>query len=68
MVSISAAVRQVKDDLPRLISLHLRDAMAGEQGFTWRRRLLNPLTLMLLFVTQVMCFAPHGIGIFCYRG
>jgi len=56
MVSIAAAVRQVKDDLPRRFARDVDEALARQLGFTWRHRRLNPLTLIVLFSTQVM----HG--------
>ena len=56
MVSISQALRQVKDDLPRLIEQHTHKALDEYGTFIWRDRLLNPLVTLLLFITQVM----HG--------
>ena len=56
MVSISHALRQVKEDLPRLIEAHVHEALDQLPGFLWRDRLLNPLVTLLLFITQVM----HG--------
>lgn len=56
MVSISRALEQVKDDLPRMIEQHMHEALDQLPGFLWRDRLLNPLVTLLLFITQVM----HG--------
>ena len=56
MVSICRALRQVKDDLPRLIESHVHEALARFPAFIWRDRLLNPLTTLMLFIMQVM----HG--------
>jgi hypothetical protein len=54
MVTIASAVRQVKDDLPQLISVHVEAALAEQRDFTWRDRWLNPLTTTLLFVIQIL--------------
>jgi len=56
MASISRALARVKDDLPLLIQDHAHAALSQEPGFVWRDRKLNPLTTLLLFITQVM----HG--------
>lgn len=56
MVSVSRALRQVKDDLPRLIEQHAHEALSQFPDFLWRDRLLSPVVMLLLFITQVM----HG--------
>jgi len=56
MVSISHALARVKDDLPRLIERHVNDELAQLGRRRGRRRLLDPLATVLLFITQVM----HG--------
>jgi len=53
MVSIRRALAAVKDDLPGLIQHHLHECLAGHR---YRRRRLDPLSTVLLFITQVM----HG--------
>jgi len=53
MVSIRRALAAVKDDLPGLIQHHLHECLAGHR---YRRRRLDPLSTLLLFITQVM----HG--------
>ena len=52
MVTIASAVRQVKADLPQLITDHANAALAEQTEFTWRDRSLNPLATILLFVTH----------------
>lgn len=54
MVTIAAALAQVKDDLPRLIERPVLDYLAQHPEWVWRDRQLNPLSLALLFVTQVL--------------
>lgn len=54
--TIAAALEQVKDDLPRRIERHVLDYLAEHPQWVWRDRQLNPLRLVLLFVTQVL----HG--------
>lgn len=56
MVTIAKAARQVKDDLPSLIAPILSQALEDHPRFHWRKRVLDPLNLILLFITQVM----HG--------
>ncbi len=56
MVTIASAVRQVKADLPQLITHHVHAALAEETDFTWRDRCLNPVATILLFVIQI----THG--------
>jgi hypothetical protein len=56
MVTIAKAARQVKEDLPSLIAPIVSQALESHPGFHWRQRVLDPLNLILLFITQVM----HG--------
>ena len=56
MVTIASAVRQVKADLPQLITHHVHAALAEQTDFTWRDRCLNPVATILLFVIQI----THG--------
>ena len=56
MVSILPALRQVKADLPRLLTQHVHDALDQLPAFHWRDRLLNPLVTLNLFIMQIM----HG--------
>jgi len=53
MNSITRAMGQVKDQLPRLIEHHVLDFLASSQ---WRGRVreLDPLTTVLLFICQIM--------------
>lgn len=55
MVSIRRALASVKDELPRMIEHHLNECLADDPRRRRRRR-LEPLTTLLLFITQVM----HG--------
>jgi len=54
MVSILGALRQVKDDLPRLLTDHVVACVKEQTDFKWRDRLLDPATTLLLFVLQVL--------------
>ena len=54
MVSIAWALEHVKHDLPRLIESHTLSALAACPAFVFRVRRLDPLTTLLLLVTQVM--------------
>jgi len=56
VTTIAQALAQVKDDLPRRIGHHVHRYLAEHPEWVWRDRQLNPLTLVLLFVTQVL----HG--------
>ena len=56
MVSITAALRLVKDDLPERLDDHVREALAQCPDHTWRERVLNPFATIYLFITQVL----HG--------
>jgi hypothetical protein len=56
VTTIAEALTQVKDDLPRRIELHVHSYLAQHPEWVWRDRQLNPLTLVLLLVTQVL----HG--------
>src|SRR5690625_4843965 len=54
--TISKMLDQVKDDLPGLIKKPVNDYLAQHPDFIWRQRQLDPLSLMVMFITQVM----HG--------
>ena len=54
MVSIASALEHVRHDLPRLIESHTLAALAACPEFLFRVRRLDPLTTLLLLVTQVM--------------
>lgn len=56
MVTIPDALSRVKKDLAGLIEEHVNKALAEQHALVWRNRLLNPLTTMLLFITQIL----HG--------
>lgn len=56
MVSITAALRTVKDDLPRMIEHHVATLLNEAADHVWRQRLLDPITTVMLFTMQVM----HG--------
>jgi len=56
MVTISAAVRQVKDDLPNFLEPHIEQALQAHSDYAWRDRVLGPLATLLLLVRQIM----HG--------
>jgi len=54
MVNITFAVRQIKDDLPQLLTPIAEQALREHPDDAWRDRVLNPLVTILLFVQQVM--------------
>ena len=56
VATIAAALAQVKDNLPQMIERHVGAYLAGHPDWTWRQRLLDPLTTTVLFTTQVL----HG--------
>ena len=55
-ISIRRALAQVKEDLPARIESHVFNYLAEQPEHVWRARELDPLTLVLLFMTQVL----HG--------
>jgi len=54
MASIRHALAQVKEDLPRHIESHVYGYLAEHPEHIWRCRELDPLTFVLLFMTQVL--------------
>jgi len=56
MASIHHALTRVKEDLPRQIESLVITYLAEHPEHVWRCRQLDPLTLVLLFATQVL----HG--------
>ena len=54
--TISDALARVKDELPRWIEHHVLSYLAEHPECGPRQRLLDPLTTVLLFITQIM----HG--------
>ena len=56
VANIRRALAQVKDELPAAISRHVRHYLLEHAPGRWRVRELDPLTTVLLFVTQVL----HG--------
>jgi len=56
MASIQHALSRVKEDLPRQIESLVSSYLTEHPEYVWRCRQLDPLTLVLLFATQVL----HG--------
>jgi hypothetical protein len=56
MARIRQALAQVKEDLPRHLESHVYGYLAEHPEHVWRCRQLDPLTLVLMFMTQVL----HG--------
>lgn len=54
MTSITGALAQVKDDPNHLLDEETILHACREAGYTWRRRVLDPVTLMRLFSTQIL--------------
>jgi hypothetical protein len=54
MVSITRALRQIKEDLVRQLSPAFVHAICREAGFAWRNRILSPVTTIHLFVLQIL--------------
>jgi Transposase DDE domain len=54
MVSITPALRRIKDDLANLLSRPFIEQVCREVGHTWRDRLLDPVTVIHLFILQIL--------------
>jgi hypothetical protein len=54
MVSITHALRRIKDDLVTLLSPSFIQQICREQGHAWRDRQLDPVTLIHLFILQIL--------------
>ena len=54
MVSINHTIRMVKEDLADLLEPESIFGICGEVGHKWRKSLLNPATLIHLFVMQIL--------------
>ena len=56
MASITRALGRIKDDLANLLAPAFVEQVCREAGHTWRDRLLDPVTLIHLFILQIL----HG--------
>lgn len=56
VATIARTLTQVKHDLPEWVRQPVHEYLAQHPEFIWRQRQLDPLTLVLLFIIQVM----HG--------
>ncbi len=56
MVSITRALRQIKDDLATYLSAAFVESICREVGHHWRDRVLDPVTTIHLFILQIL----HG--------
>jgi hypothetical protein len=56
MANITRAVRQVKEDLARLLSRSFVEGICRDAKHHWRDRVLDPFTTLHLFVLQIL----HG--------
>jgi len=56
MVSITHALRQVKDDLAKVLSREVIESVCTDLGHCWRFRQLDPVTTIYLFLMQIL----HG--------
>ena len=54
MVTILPAVRQVREDLVRLLDREAVERLCREIGHRWRDRSLDPYTTLHLFILQVL--------------
>lgn len=52
--TIDNALSKVKEDLPQMINTHVLDYLTHHHDGNWRHRLLDPMTTILLFITQIM--------------
>jgi hypothetical protein len=68
MVTILPALRQVREDLVRILDRDTVERLCGELGYRWRSRRLDPWTTLHLFILQVlnnntaMTHLPHLSG------
>ncbi len=56
MVSITRALRQIKDDLASHLSAAFIESVCRNVGHRWRDRVLDPVTVIHLFILQIL----HG--------
>ena len=54
MVSITHALRRIKDDLAKFLEPVFIEQVCREAGHTWRDRLLDPVTVVHLFILQIL--------------
>lgn len=54
MVTILPALRQVREDLVKLLDRSAVERLCGEIGYRWRDRRLDPYTTLHLFILQVL--------------
>lgn len=68
MVTILPALRQVREDLVRLLDRPMVERLCDEIGYRWRDRNLDPYVTLHLFILQVvnnntaMTYLPHLSG------
>ena len=55
MASISRNLQRIKDDLRAFLPEPMIIAACREAGHRWRKRLLDPVTTLHLFILQVLC-------------
>ena len=56
MVSIARVLEQIKDDLAGVLSPAFIELVCREEGHVWRDRLLDPVSVVHLFIQQIL----HG--------
>lgn len=54
MVSITHALRRIKDDLSNLLSLAAIEQVCKESGYIWRNRRLGPAATIHYFILQIL--------------
>ncbi len=54
MASITCALRRIKDDLASLLSPSFIERICREVGHDWRERVLDPVTVIHLFILQIL--------------
>jgi len=54
MVSLQAALRRVKDDIPRILSRQSIEETCRRHGYVWRAGPLNPAATIQFFVRQII--------------
>jgi len=54
MVSISSALRRIKDDLGAMLEPSFIERVCREIGYIWRNRRLGPVTTIHLFILQML--------------
>ena len=68
MVTILPALRQVREDLVKVLNQQAVEELCGDLGYRWRGRQLDPWTTLHLFILQVlnqntaMTHLPHLSG------